>query len=101
MAALVGLITGSILQVSSSVLVSLFNLDSVTLETGRSAASVRAAREQQKREKREGAWHRATARSESLTARSPSLEQYSEWLEKIDQGLLSQTILEEDDSDGF
>ncbi|EKD13524.1 uncharacterized protein L3040_008609 [Drepanopeziza brunnea f. sp. 'multigermtubi'] len=101
-AALVGLVTGSVLYALSSVLVSMFSLKPVAEERGRSAASVRAAREQKKLHKLENAWQSSTFKSEDLNARSePSLEKYAEWLEKTDQGLLGQTILEEDDSDGF
>ncbi|PBP20538.1 hypothetical protein BUE80_DR008647 [Diplocarpon rosae] len=98
-AAIIGLITGSVLHLSSSVLVSLFNLNSVPEEMGRSAASVRAAREKKKLEQ---ALPTSKAKSESANSRDEaSIEKYTEWLEKSEQGLLGQTILEEDDSDGF
>ena len=91
---MIGLVTGSILHVSSSILVSVFNLTSTPEETGRSAASVRAAREKKKLEQ---AWQSSTTKTEPSTKR-----RYSEWLE-TDQGLLRQTILEEDDDseEGF
>ena len=93
MAAVIGLLTGSILHISSSILVSVFNLSPTPEETGRSAASVRAAREKKQLEQ---AWQSSTIKNESWKA-APSMEKkYSEWLE-TDQGLLSQTILEEDD----
>lgn len=96
-AATIGLLTGSILHVSSSLLVSVFNLTAVPEETGRSAASVRAAREQKKLEQ---AWDRIPIKNERGDLRSdPEMEKFAEWLEKGDQGVLGQTILEEDDSD--
>jgi hypothetical protein len=80
----------------------MFNLKPISEETGRSAVSVRAIREQKKLHKLENAWQSSTFKSEDLNARSePSLDKYAEWLEKTDQGVLGQTILEEDDSDGF
>jgi len=98
----IGLLTGSILHISSSILVSVFNLTPAPEETGRSAASVRAARE--KKKKLEQAWQSSTTRTErGKLKEDPSMEKkFSEWLE-TDQGLLSQTILEEDDDseEGF
>jgi hypothetical protein len=100
-AAVIGLLTGSILHISSSILVSVFNLTPAPEETGRSAASVRAAREKKKLEQ---AWQSSTTRTErGKLKEDPSMEKkFSEWLE-TDQGLLSQTILEEDDDseEGF
>jgi hypothetical protein len=99
-AAVIGLLTGSILHMSSSILVSVFNLTSTPEETGRSAASVRAAREKKKLEQ---AWQSSTTKTErGKWKEEPSTEKkFSEWLE-TDQGLLRQTILEEDDdSEGF
>jgi hypothetical protein len=101
-AALIGLLTGSILHMSSSILVSIFNLTPTPEETGRSAASVRAAREKKKLEQ---AWQSSTIKSERGGWKvEPSTEKkYTEWLEtdhsqrREDQGLLGQTILEEDD----
>ena len=99
---MIGLLTGSILHISSSILVSVFNLTPAPEETGRSAASVRAARE--KKKKLEQAWQSSTTRTErGKLKEDPSMEKkFSEWLE-TDQGLLSQTILEEDDDseEGF
>ncbi|PVH85399.1 hypothetical protein DL98DRAFT_44923 [Cadophora sp. DSE1049] len=96
-AAVIGLITGSILHLSSSLLVSVFNLTAIPEGTGRSAASVRAAREQKKLEQ---AWDRIPSKSEKGDLRNdPEMEKFAEWLEKGDQGVLGQTILEEDDSD--
>ena len=93
MAAVIGLLTGSILHISSSILVSVFNLSPTPEETGRSAASVRAAQEKKLLEQ---AWQSSTIKNDNWNA-EPSMEKkYSEWLE-TDQGLLSQTILEEDD----
>lgn len=75
---------------------------------GRTAASVRAAREQRVLEK---AWQNSsTLQQGSGQPESESLEdRYAQWLEKDPQnakknlGLFGQTILEEDDSsmDGF
>jgi hypothetical protein len=95
---LVGLVTGSLLHLSSTVLVSLFNLTPIPEEQGRSAVSVRGAQEQRK-------LGEVGQSSSSTGLRSdPSLEKkYVEWLEKDvgkrkeDQGLLGQTIIEEDD----
>jgi hypothetical protein len=62
---------------------------------------VRAAREKKKLEQ---AWQSSTTRTERAKLKEdPSMEKkFSEWLE-ADQGLLSQTILEEDDDseEGF
>ncbi|KAH8768035.1 hypothetical protein BGZ57DRAFT_856573 [Hyaloscypha finlandica] len=100
-AAVIGLLTGSILHMSSSILVSIFNLTPTPEEIGRSAASVRAAREKKKLEQ---AWQSSTTKVESGKWKGePSTDKkYSEWLE-IDRGLLRQTILEEDDDseEGF
>ncbi|PQE30730.1 PMP-22 EMP MP20 Claudin tight junction domain-containing protein [Rutstroemia sp. NJR-2017a WRK4] len=94
-AVVVGLITGSILHLSSSVLISLLNLSPAPEELGRSAASVRAARAQKQRD----------SKQDPLKWKiDPSVEKkYAEWLEKDgggrkdEQGLLAQTIIEEDD----
>lgn len=76
---------------------SVFNLTPVPEETGRSAASVRAAREQKKLDQ---AWERIPAKNKTGILRNdPEMEKFAEWLEKSDQGVLGQTILEEDDSD--
>jgi len=93
-AVIVGLITGSILHLSSSVLVSLFNLSSNPEQSGRTAASIRAARAQKKRDSQGFG---------SMREIDPSIEKkYARWLEKNgggreEQGLLGQTIIEEDD----
>ncbi len=100
-----GFLTGSILHILSSILVSIFNLTPNPEGTGRSATSVRAAREKKKLEQ---AWQTSTVKNERRTA-EPSMEKkYAEWLEtdqgpvREDRGLLRQTILEEDDSEaGF
>ena len=90
-AAIIGLITGSVLHLSSSLLVSVFNLTATSEETGRSAASVRAAHEQKKLEQ---AWDRIPTNNEKGDLRSdPEMEKFAEWLEKGDQGVLGQTIL--------
>jgi len=100
-AILVGLITGSILHISSSMLASLFKLTSSPEDTGRSLASVHATQEQKNR----------NSKQDSLKWKvDPSVEKrYAEWLEKDgdrkgdQQGLLGRTIIEEDDdsNDGF
>lgn len=106
-AAIIGLVTGSILHLSSTVLISLFNLTPTPEETGRSAASVRAAREQKKLE---DAWQSSSSMGEARLRADPLVEKkYAEWLEKDvgkrreGDGLLGQTILEEEDDseDGF
>lgn len=108
-AALIGLLTGFILHVSSNMLVSLFNLRLPSEDSGRTAASVRAAREQQKLEE---AWQTSSlAQINQSNWKSDETinRDYLEWIDKErgnrrdGQGLLSQTILEEDDDseDGF
>ena len=85
---------------------SILNLTPIPEETGRSAASVRAAREQKRLEE---TWKGSTSMGEpGIWKRDASKEKkYSEWLEKDlgkrrDEGLLASTIIEEDDSeDGF
>jgi hypothetical protein len=100
-AAVIGLLTGSILHMSSSLLVSIFNLTPTPEETGRAAASVRAARETKKLEQ---AWQSSTTKIQGGNWKDDSSteKKFSEWLE-TDQGLLRQTILEEDDDseEGF
>jgi hypothetical protein len=101
-AAVIGLITGSILHISSSVLISLLRLTPTPEERPlRSVAAVRAAREQKKLE---NAWRSSTIKGEQGKWRGEaSMDQkYVEWLEKDvgkrrEEGLLGQTILEEDD----
>lgn len=103
-AAIIGLTAGSILHLSSTFLVSILNLEQTTEDKGRTAASVRAAREQKKLE---DAWQSSTGRTEQKLWRDDIVmeKKYTEWIEKNsgkrreDQGLLGQTILEEDDSD--
>jgi hypothetical protein len=94
-------------------LTTVFNLHATPKETGRTAASVRAARESKKLE---NAWDSPSSREpkfEELKAKwkAPSEEysteelkrEYAEFLEKDrgkrkgGQGLLTQTILEEED----
>lgn len=108
MAALIGLITGSILHLSSSVLVSLLNLNPTHEEEKQPKASLRSAGEQASLER---TWQNSLSQEQRETLYpDESLEKkYSEWLEKTrgkrneDQSLFGQTILEEeDDSDhGF
>jgi hypothetical protein len=84
----------------------MFDLAAVPEETGRTAASVRAAREQKKLE---GAWESSILKGESARLRNdPSMrKKQAEWLEselskrREDQGLLGQTILEEEDDSEF
>jgi hypothetical protein len=101
-AALIGLITGSILHFSSSVLNKILNLQTPPGAKGRTAASVRAARE---KKKVEDAWQAPTAVGivRGRLVIDGSSKRYPEYVEKDrgkrspGQGLLSQTILEEDD----
>lgn len=82
----------------------MFHMNPVPEETGRSAASVRAAREQKRMDDLEQTWRSSTIRSGEGDLHSDiSVEKYAEWLNKGgDRGLLGQTILEEeDDSDEF
>jgi hypothetical protein len=84
-------------------LIKLFNLRVTPEETGRTAASVRAERE---RKNLESAWESSksgwNAPGDELSAEELKRE-YADFLEKDrgkrkeGQGLLSQTILEEDD----
>ncbi|KAF7921312.1 uncharacterized protein EAE98_008738 [Botrytis deweyae] len=99
-AIVIGLITGSLLRVSSSILASLFKLTSGPEDTDLSVASVRAARE-----------HKKNSKPDPLKWKvDPSVEKrYSGWLEKDggrkkdEHGLSAQIIIEEDDDsdDGF
>lgn len=99
-AAVIGLVTGSILHLSSTVLISLFDLTPVPEEIGRSAASVRAERE---KKRLEDAWQSSSSRAEARLRADPAVEKrYAEWLEKgigkrREDELLRQIILEEDD----
>ncbi|TGO60109.1 hypothetical protein BCON_0038g00240 [Botryotinia convoluta] len=100
-AIVIGLITGSLLRVSSSILASLFKLTSGPEDTDLSVASIRAAREHKKR----------NSKPDPLKWKvDPSVEKrYSGWLEKDggrkkdEHGLSAQIIIEEDDDsdDGF
>ena len=96
-AAILGLITGSILHISSSLLISLFNLTAIRDDSLRSAASIRATRQ-------------TTKLQDALQATAGSFggdtlveKKYAEWLGKDlgsrggHHGLLRQTIIEEDD----
>ncbi|KAG9247873.1 hypothetical protein BJ878DRAFT_122024 [Calycina marina] len=102
-AAVIGLLTGAILYVSSSILMSIFNLASTTVkQTPDSAKAVRGYINM------ESAWQSLSSRGEGVRlGREFSLErQFTERQAKNDgrlpeQGLSSQTILEEDDSDDF
>jgi hypothetical protein len=104
-AAVIGLLTGVTLYISSSVLVSIFNLTPDPEEKGHSAASFRAAREKKKMQQQqlEQEWQNSILKNEDSTWKSDSsMEKYAEWLEKgrgyrREDGLLGQTILEEDD----
>jgi hypothetical protein len=107
-AALIGLLTGSLLHFSSSMMTKALNLQVSPEQSGRTAASVRAARE---KKRLEDAWQASTPiRSNQARARvEDASKDYSEYIEKDrgkrkeGQGLLSQTILEEDDDseDGY
>ncbi len=89
-------------------LTTLFHLHPVPEEKGRTAASVRAARE---RKRLEDAWQSSTPvrGTQGSTRLDEQSKDYAEYLDKDrgrrreGQGLLSQTILEEDDDseDGF
>ncbi|APA08119.1 hypothetical protein sscle_03g028890 [Sclerotinia sclerotiorum 1980 UF-70] len=97
----IGLITGSVLRISSNVLESLFKLTSNPEDTGHPLVSIHATKEQKKQK----------TKPDLLKWKvDPSVEKrYSEWLEKDggrkkdEHGLLAQTIIEEDDDsdDGF
>ncbi|TEY80556.1 hypothetical protein BOTCAL_0037g00110 [Botryotinia calthae] len=98
-AIIIGLISGSLLRVSSSTLASLFKLTASPEDTRRSVAPIRAAREHKKRN---------STPDVSKWKVDPSVDKrYSGWLEndggrkKDDHGLSAQIIIEEDDdSDG-
>ncbi|KAM0181647.1 hypothetical protein ACHAPC_007191 [Botrytis cinerea] len=100
-AVIIGLISGSLLRVSSSILASLFKLTTGPEDTRRSVAPIRAAREHKKRD---------STPDVSKWKVDPSVEKrYSGWLEndggrkKDEHGLSAQIIIEEDDDsdDGF
>ncbi|EPE34025.1 hypothetical protein GLAREA_07038 [Glarea lozoyensis ATCC 20868] len=103
-AAIVGLVTGVILHFFSTLLVSLFNLTPAAQEPRRTAASVRAEREQKKLE---AAWEFSTAKQEPESWRDEvaSRRNQAQWLDmdrgrrREEPGLLGQTILEEEDSE--
>ncbi|KAF4615578.1 hypothetical protein G7Y89_g15296 [Cudoniella acicularis] len=106
-AAIVGLITGSIIHLSSSVLISIFNLTPAPEDRGRTAASVRAARDQKKLE---GAWEASLSkeggerwRGDHAILKKPAAWSDTALRTRGDKGLLGQTIIEEDDDseDGF
>lgn len=100
-AACVGLVAGSILYVSSSVLISVLNLNPVPEQQGRTAASVRAAREKKKLEQ---AWRDPAIKSKDGAWKSDgSMEKkYVEWLGKGSKGpTREETILEEDDDSEY
>jgi len=99
-AAVIGLVAGSILHLASSLLVSLFKLTPVPEEKGRSAASVRATREQKKLEE---AWQSSPFKGEQIRlGGATSLEKdYTDWQDKDpgkrrEDDLFKQTILEDD-----
>lgn len=96
------MLSGCILHLFSTVLVSIFDLDLTPEERGRSAASVRAAREQKRLDEPGEPYLSSSARKEQFGGDVKMEKRYTEWLEKDagkrrDEGLLGQTILEEDD----
>lgn len=107
-AALIGLLAGSLLHFSSDMLMQALGLQASPEHSGRTAASVRVAREKRRLE---DAWPASTpVRSNQTRAKvEENSKDSSEYVEKDrnkrkeGQGLLSQTILEEDDDseDGF
>lgn len=107
-AALIGLFTGSLLHFSSSILIRVLDLQNLPEDSDRTAASVRVARE---KKRHDDAWQASTPiQSRQARARMEyTSKDYSEYIEnnrgkrKEGHGLLSQTILEEDDdsADGF
>jgi len=104
-AAIIGLATGSVLHFSSTILASLFNINTNPKESGLTAVSGRALHDF---EKLESAWQRSTIRrpdagprSEAVAEGYPKRPRDDVNYRTEDQGLLSQTILEEDDSDGL
>jgi len=107
-AAVVGLITGSILHLSSTILITLFNLTPVPEEEGQSSTSMRAVQEQKKLEE---AWQSSSSKGvqRGFGADTSLGKTYAEWRDKNagkrreDQRLFKQTILEEEDDsdDGF
>jgi hypothetical protein len=100
-AALIGLITGSILHLSSAVLVSVLSLNSTHEERELNNVSLHST-ERANLEK--SGWNsRPTEHREHLIPDDSLEKKYAEWLEKArgknkkDQSLFGQTILEEDD----
>lgn len=99
-AALIGLITGSILHLSSAILVSMLSLDSQQKEK-RSSSSLQSAEQASF----EDSWRNARPKGhrDSLIPDDSLEKRYAEWLEKSrgknkeDQSLFGLTILEEED----
>lgn len=107
-ASLIGIAAGSSLYIVSRVLASLLGIGTAPQGSGRTAASVRAEREQKKGRSAHG--HVTLAHAQTHQVKINNAVQinrkYVEWLAKDKdrrkEGLLSETILEEDDnSDDF
>ena len=109
MAALIGIFTGSVLYFCCKIIISVFNLQTVHGDERRQPVSLPA---QQDRKRFEDAWDAATPKlpyaggpklEENLASEYAVLSSKDLGKKKESQGLLSQTILEEDDDseDGF
>jgi len=106
-AAVIGLLAGFLLHITSSMFVSILNLKPSPEEKGPPVASVYAVKRQKALE---DAWlnARKPGHQEVSENESPSAQKrYADWLEKDtrrrreDQGLLNQIILEEDDDSEY
>lgn len=97
---MVGAVTGLILHLSSPVVLTTLRLDAVSEERGRTIASYRAEKQRKQKQKQQGQQGMAPVGDYRTTDRSLQ-SQYTDWLEKDGgqgkRGLLSTTILEEND----
>ncbi|KAH8821694.1 hypothetical protein F5884DRAFT_768739 [Xylogone sp. PMI_703] len=104
-AAVIGLLAGFLLHITSSILTSLFNLNSPSKKTQRTTDSMNVPRKQKNLE---NSWSGVGDSTYQDTMRIDDSVQnkYVDWLEKDtrrhrDQGLLTQIILEEEDDSEY
>ncbi|KAG9232452.1 hypothetical protein BJ875DRAFT_78325 [Amylocarpus encephaloides] len=104
-AAIVGLATGSILHFSSTALVSFLHMIPSPQQRGQTAVSVRPNREEQQSDDAPNTSESSNNTDALATQALPAIRIQASWLElnrsrrRQKQGLLSQTILEEDESE--
>lgn len=105
-AALVGIVAGLILHLSSNFIIQLLHLDKIQEEEqteGYTAATYRAARQKKKQEEKlqKAAQRRLLATHPAVVDGASLKREYADWLEqdhgRRKDGLLSTTILEEED----